>query len=134
MTCAAGHEFCFGCVRRGSRVTEPHGPASCAEVAAWAKREGDSGEDAKWLKANTKPCPGCKRPIQKNDGCSHMTCRPPGGCGHEFCWLCLGPWVEHVRAGNPYSCNRRPDKSIWNEDEAKAAQSELQQFVFYYDR
>jgi hypothetical protein len=23
-----------------------------------------------------------------------MTCRRPG-CGHEFCWLCAGPWREH---------------------------------------
>lgn len=24
-----------------------------------------------------------------------MTCKPPTGCGYEFCWLCLGPWKEH---------------------------------------
>lgn len=36
----------------------------------------------------TKPCPGCNRPIEKNDGCNHMTCR---SCHHEFCWLCSEP-------------------------------------------
>ena len=24
--------------------------------------------------ATTKPCPGCRWPIEKNEGCSHMTC------------------------------------------------------------
>jgi hypothetical protein len=29
------------------------------------------------IQTSTKPCPGCTRPIEKNDGCSHMTCKPP---------------------------------------------------------
>lgn len=40
---------------------------------------------AKWKKDNTQPCPNCKAPIQKNDGCSHMTCK---ACAFEFCWIC----------------------------------------------
>ena len=31
-----------------------------------------------------KSCPRCKRDIQKNMGCSHMTCP----CGAHFCWEC----------------------------------------------
>ncbi len=34
---------------------------------------------------NSRPCPRCLTPIQRNQGCRHMTCR----CGHEFCWHCL---------------------------------------------
>jgi len=41
------------------------------------------------MDANTKPCPTCKMPIEKNGGCDHITCpKSYGGCGTEFCWLC----------------------------------------------
>ncbi|KAL6864189.1 hypothetical protein J3F83DRAFT_742860 [Trichoderma novae-zelandiae] len=33
----------------------------------------------------TKPCPGCGWAIEKNDGCSHMTCVK---CNHQFCYEC----------------------------------------------
>ena len=36
-----------------------------------------------WIKANTRPCPQCNIPIEKNDGCNHMTCTNPS-CRHEF--------------------------------------------------
>jgi len=29
-----------------------------------------------------------------------MTCLPPAGCGHEFCWLCLAPYDSILRDGN----------------------------------
>jgi len=43
-------------------------------------------------KENTKQCPFCLVWIEKNDGCSHMTC---DHCGGEFCWLCMGDWKLH---------------------------------------
>lgn len=48
--------------------------------------------------------PLLRRPIEKNQGCMHMTCSQ---CRHEFCWLCQGPWAEHgERTGGFYNCNR----------------------------
>ncbi|CAE6449965.1 unnamed protein product [Rhizoctonia solani] len=37
-----------------------------------------------YLVKNTKSCPKCKRKIERNGGCDHMTCQRPGGCGHEL--------------------------------------------------
>ncbi|XP_073444534.1 E3 ubiquitin-protein ligase RNF14-like [Dendrobates tinctorius] len=39
-----------------------------------------------WLGKYSKPCPGCKAPTEKIDGCNRMTCTR---CMQTFCWLCL---------------------------------------------
>ncbi|KFM66123.1 hypothetical protein X975_02723, partial [Stegodyphus mimosarum] len=36
--------------------------------------------------ANRKLCPSCSSPIEKNEGCNHMTCWK---CRAHMCWLCL---------------------------------------------
>jgi len=63
------------------------------------RKRGDLSDDDKKLLAamGTKQCPQCRTPIQKNEGCNHMTCR----CSHEFCWICLRPYPGGCR-GN---CN-----------------------------
>eukprot|EP01147_Barroeca_monosierra_P006242 gene6242-271_t len=42
------------------------------------------------LPPNTKPCPSCFAPIEKdqNGTCNHMKCYV---CKSDFCWLCLQP-------------------------------------------
>ena len=64
--------------------TEEHGKAPCPapkDMEKWL------GKNAK----NTKRCPNCGVAVSKNGGCNHMTCAASaGGCGYEFCWLCLG--------------------------------------------
>jgi hypothetical protein len=42
--------------------------------------------DKQWIDAHAKLCPSCGFAIEKNGGCSHMTC---GRCRHHFCWQCL---------------------------------------------
>ena len=37
------------------------------------------------LVTDSKRCPSCRYIIEKDGGCSHMTCRR---CGHEFHWCC----------------------------------------------
>merc|ERR1712186_176605 len=92
-----GTQWCSKC------KADMHTPVSCEAVKQWAKMQGDA--DTMWMSANTKPCPKCQRPIEKNGGCMHMTCR--NGCGHEFCWICLGDWKQHGAAtGGFYQCNR----------------------------
>ncbi|CAJ1339625.1 unnamed protein product [Effrenium voratum] len=55
----------------------------------------------------TKPCPGCKCPTEKTEGCNHMECP---SCRCNWCWTCgtelagrlsLG-W--HYSAANPSGC------------------------------
>ncbi|KAI0886553.1 uncharacterized protein GGS22DRAFT_115117 [Annulohypoxylon maeteangense] len=36
-------------------------------------------------KIGIKDCPRCKTPLEKIEGCNHMTCR----CGAHICWVCL---------------------------------------------
>ena len=46
----------------------------------------------------TKPCPKCHVPIEKNNGCNHMTCKR---CGQHWCWICN----ECFPTNNPYHPN-----------------------------
>ena len=54
----------------------------------------------------TKPCPQCKVPTEKNNGCNHMTCR---GCGQDWCWICGrkcdgGGYPTHYAWWNIFGC------------------------------
>ncbi|KAI0873145.1 hypothetical protein GGS24DRAFT_490992 [Hypoxylon argillaceum] len=51
-----------------------HDGLSCAEYKDKLKRE-----------MGIKDCPKCKTPLEKTEGCNHMTCR----CGAHICWVCL---------------------------------------------
>lgn len=58
--CKCGQTFCFKCGH------EDHVPATCYLVECWLAKEKNDSENLTWIKANTKPCPGCKNPIEKN--------------------------------------------------------------------
>ena len=103
--CDCGYNFCFLCLE------ESHVPCDCEMAKSWKEstKEKGSGEDFIWMKENTKNCPRCGLNIEKNQGCNHMTCRRGlGGCGHEFCWVCMGPWNAHTitNLGSFYICTR----------------------------
>ena len=97
--CKCGETFCFTC-----KEHEAHRPVDCETVRAWNVKNSAESENLTWIIANTKPCPHCHRPIQKNQGCMHMTCSQ---CRHEFCWLCQGDWKSHSDStGGYYACNK----------------------------
>ncbi|GKV29063.1 hypothetical protein SLEP1_g38035 [Rubroshorea leprosula] len=79
VTCRCSYSFCWNCTE------EAHRPVDCGTVAKWILINSAESENKNWILANSKPCPKCKRPIEKNQGCMHITCTPP--CKFEFCWI-----------------------------------------------
>ena len=69
----------------------------CETIKKWLIKNSAESENLNWIIANTKPCPKCKRPIEKNQGCMHMTCSQ---CKHQFCWLCLADYARIFDEGN----------------------------------
>eukprot|EP01113_Clastostelium_recurvatum_P009537 TRINITY_DN1459_c0_g1_i1.p1 TRINITY_DN1459_c0_g1~~TRINITY_DN1459_c0_g1_i1.p1 ORF type:complete len:516 (-),score=173.31 TRINITY_DN1459_c0_g1_i1:106-1653(-) len=132
--CRCGFQYCFNC---NDADIGDHMPCPCPQVDMWLQKASDESENVTWMLANTKKCPECRSPIEKNGGCMHMMCKKnSGGCGFEFCWLCRGPWSEHGSAtGGYYNCNKY-DKSNAKDDDEKAAdaKTELEAYMFYYHR
>ncbi|KAL5637159.1 hypothetical protein ACGC1H_000967 [Rhizoctonia solani] len=80
-----------------------HTGLTCAQYSAQnAHRERENAASEAYITQHAKQCPNssCGRRIEKNDGCDHMTCRRPAGCGHEFCWVCLADYRPILRDGN----------------------------------
>lgn len=119
--CRCGTLWCFGC------RTDAHLPVACEVVRKWEDKNRNEGGDATWIKVNTKFCPKCTNPIEKNGGCMHMTCRKPGGCGHEFCWICMQPWTNHT------TCNAIKEHKE-SELSKAAAKFELMRYAHFYER
>jgi len=46
------------------------------QMEALKRRAMDEKLSLEKVHATTKPCPGCRWPIEKNAGCAHMTCEP----------------------------------------------------------
>ncbi|KAJ4807793.1 RING/U-box superfamily protein [Rhynchospora pubera] len=130
--CKCSHWFCWNCTE------EAHRPVDCETVTKWLIKNSAESENMNWILANSKPCPKCKRPIEKNQGCMHMTCTPP--CKFEFCWLCLGAWQSHgERTGGFYSCNsyeKAKKEGVYDESEKRRemAKNSLERYMHYYER
>lgn len=45
------------------------------------------------IRDSSRPCPGCRTPVQKSEGCNHITCR----CGVQFCYHCGEPYQRDER-------------------------------------
>ena len=145
--CGLGHFFCWSCSKTA------HDPCSCETWAQWEKEvrqrlENEKGvqmaadmvTDEVWVGKNCKPCPNCKSPIHKDDGCNQLTCYK---CDHEFCWVCMGRWRFHGDwTGGYFECNnyiqkklakRKQDKAK-SEAQRKAKKKHGRYFKHVYDR
>ncbi|RTE75342.1 hypothetical protein BHE90_010206 [Fusarium euwallaceae] len=77
------------------------------QIAARRKREEEQSRAT--VNQTTKPCPGCGWAIEKNKGCSHMTCIK---CKHEFCFECGANHREIMKNDNSVhkrTCRYHPD-------------------------
>ena len=88
LKCNKGHKFCSDCKFEGW-----HKGTKCGE-----DEKKDMELFVQWKKNhNVKICPNCQAPIEKNEGCNHMTCI---NCKYEFCWLCNQKYTpEHFNNG-----------------------------------
>lgn len=77
-TCKTEH--CLSCLDTKSECRRNH-------CTGERSNEGFAIRSKLWAMVHTKKCPRCRVRIQKNKGCSHMTC---ARCGHYFCWHCGG--------------------------------------------
>ena len=124
--CKCGKTFCFSC------GFPSHLPASCDLVKKWTIKTNSDKENMAWILLHTKPCPKCSKPIEKNQGCNHMTCCQ---CKYEFCWVCTDSWSLHnYQTGGYYKCNRYELPDEQNEKKTKKAKNDLIKYRFYYER
>ncbi len=110
-------KYCFMC------MLPYHAPNKCETIKKWLAKCQDDSETRNYLLVHTQDCPKCGVCIEKNGGCSHMTCNR---CKHEFCWVCSNDWKSH---GATYDCNRY--KGNPEQDNAREA---LNRYTHYYHR
>lgn len=143
--CGNGHYFCWECLGK------PHAPCGCEKWKEWHEKiaelkpeelentyaDTENAANCLWMVVNSKPCPNCKSPIQKNEGCNHMKCPK---CKYDYCWVCLEGWKKHVSSGY-FRCNRfeavqraeTKAKFLINEAEKHNKEmQELKRFLTYY--
>ena len=84
-----GFELCLRC---GAKY---HGDKNCLYVID------DGFKD--WVNSkDVNPCPKCKVPVEKDEGCQHMTCAM---CRYQWCWICGGEYSDaHYQKGNFTGC------------------------------
>lgn len=125
--CQCGTVFCFKCLR------ETHRPCDCEMITQWERKNNSNSENVKWLLLNTKQCPKCHKYIEKNQGCNHMTCqKKAGGCGYEFCWICLGEWKKH--GTSYYKCDFKKEDDPKKTKEMSNTKFELERYVNYFEQ
>ncbi|XP_008790210.1 probable E3 ubiquitin-protein ligase ARI2 isoform X1 [Phoenix dactylifera] len=121
--CACGLQFCFNC------LSQAHSPCSCLMWELWTRKCQDESETVNWITVNTKPCPKCHKPVEKNGGCNLVACI----CGQAFCWLCGGATGrDHTWSSiSGHSCGRFKDDQ---EKRTERARRDLYRYMHYHNR
>lgn len=118
--CTCGAYTCMGC------GDKDHRPMPCDLVKVWKQITNATDANETWLKSRTKPCPQCKTPIEKNEGCHHMSCSK---CKFHWCWVCLADWKQHGY-GNP--CSEPTDEAKNAEKDRLETNQFLTKVNFYF--
>jgi len=73
-----------------------HQGQTCQEYDDNKENQLHQNED--YIQNHTKPCPKCKKMIEKLDekDCDKMVCI----CGYRFCWECLNDYDTILKEGN----------------------------------
>eukprot|EP00878_Enallax_costatus_P004275 GHUV01004505.1.p1 GENE.GHUV01004505.1~~GHUV01004505.1.p1 ORF type:complete len:527 (+),score=139.84 GHUV01004505.1:269-1849(+) len=121
--CPCGMSFCFKCSR------QPHSPCTCQMWSMWDEKINGDSETKNWLAANTKPCPKCGKPVEKNGGCNLVVCK----CGQPFCWLCgIATGMRHTWTSiDNHSCGRFKEES---DAKVNEAQRNHKRYMHYFER
>ncbi|THW95736.1 hypothetical protein D6D15_01245 [Aureobasidium pullulans] len=85
-----GHNHCVSCEANW------HEGLTCAQYQHSLQRAQEEEESQQEVAKISKPCPKCRVPIQKNNGCDHMTC---SRCSYNFCWICSADYMPILRSG-----------------------------------
>ncbi|CAI9116644.1 OLC1v1017842C1 [Oldenlandia corymbosa var. corymbosa] len=121
--CACGIEFCFSC------TSEAHSPCSCLMWESWSKKCEDESETVNWISTNTKSCPKCHKPVEKDGGCNLVRCV----CKQPFCWLCgEATGLDHTWtsiAGHTCGSYKEDEK-----DKVEKARQQLFRYTHYFNR
>jgi len=96
--------FCFSC------GANPHAPATCGDVEAFMPLLNSSEY---CVMKHAKRCPGCNIPIQRSQGCNHMTCT---NCQIHFCWICLSV-IDGYGDLDTHACNKFDPRLNFNTQE-----------------
>ncbi|KAI0421245.1 hypothetical protein F5X98DRAFT_371255 [Xylaria grammica] len=99
--CDAGQIYQLGCEKAKCHACKRvscahhdvpwHSGETCEQYDRRTRKQRKSYKlSEKHVKETTKPCPGCKKNVNKYSGCDHITCV----CGFEWCWLCFAPYTK----------------------------------------
>jgi hypothetical protein len=114
---ACGHKHCVACesLWHENETCEQYQQRHQEEQRLRQEQEQLNEQSRAVVDQISKPCPRCKVPIEKNNGCDHMTCGgfsrieylimiltiPTGTrCRHQFCWRCFADYREIYSHGN----------------------------------